>query len=594
MGKRNGPTNNAGSRGSKRKRVNLEGKATETLSTVEMLSELPLDIFCEIASWLHPMDLLHLAQTSKLLRRVMLSRTNRVIWTRSMKAFEDLPPCPEDLAEPRYAYLMFSRHCHECLADEPVTTIDRYGETFLRMELRTRLCHQCRTARHKTWKDLPKNVDEALKPLVPHYDDRQRYIGIKCAVLYDVETALALDAQYDQLHSPCDKEAWLQRQTEIHGMAVKHSSACQRFVENELYKEQQCLIRLREKRREQVAEKLKALGWTKELDFLGGIKSLYHPDPLLSVAEELNDQDWNELRPKLVAQLRRARKDVINQENETHIRNRVELWLIPAYNALLASHPPQACLPSLLDVGLIPEFRSALCSTPLDQPMPTELTKAAVERLPSYALEWKSERDQELLGILRQASPYTNQDVSEDALHLVSTIFMCDRCCKVNTYPSVISHSCNFTSNFWVEVRAPGVKRPRVYKDIGSSFSTSSHPVKVQVEDDLARHIGAAVYKANHGSRLWCGFRYIVFDEDRYEHIVNMLGTLQWSRKTLLSEMEERNPYVECLCQCFSRTQAHRSGQQVIMQWKSAVESCRRHRGERSGAQFFAKAEGPN
>ncbi|KAF8976246.1 hypothetical protein BDQ17DRAFT_1457728 [Cyathus striatus] len=55
------------------------------------LTEMPLDILLEILGNLEPLDLLH----------------NRVF-----DAYEDLPPCPDDMAEPAYASLLFERFCH--------------------------------------------------------------------------------------------------------------------------------------------------------------------------------------------------------------------------------------------------------------------------------------------------------------------------------------------------------------------------------------------------------------------------------------------------------------------------------------------------
>lgn len=204
---------------------------------------------------------------------------------------------------------------------------------------------------------------------------------------------------------------------------------------------------------------------------------------------------------------------------------------------------------------------------PLDEPLPEELSEALVARLPSYAEEWKRERDQELLGIIHQTSPHTNQVVSEDALRFASTMFRCEACHILITYPSVISHSCNFVSKFSVEVGVPGLARS------SQTMTSSTKPFVriVEVENDLARYIGDAVRLLRQGAVIWGGFRQIVFDEVRHEHMINMLDALQWSRTTLLSEMESKDPYVDCLCQCFYRMRGKWSGGTISLKWREAV-----------------------
>ncbi|KAM5540152.1 hypothetical protein V8D89_006292 [Ganoderma adspersum] len=73
--------------------------------------DLPLDVFMEIASYLYPLDLIHLSRTSGELRRTLMSRNSRPIWTTSFDNVVELPPCPADLSEPVYAALVFDIHC---------------------------------------------------------------------------------------------------------------------------------------------------------------------------------------------------------------------------------------------------------------------------------------------------------------------------------------------------------------------------------------------------------------------------------------------------------------------------------------------------
>jgi len=62
-------------------------------------------------SYLHPLDLLSLSRTTKSLRRLLLNRISRYIWTYALSKIEGLPPCPSDMVEPQYVALMFWKHC---------------------------------------------------------------------------------------------------------------------------------------------------------------------------------------------------------------------------------------------------------------------------------------------------------------------------------------------------------------------------------------------------------------------------------------------------------------------------------------------------
>lgn len=59
-----------------------------------------------------PIDILQLGRASKQLRSVLFSKSSRHAWIVSRKNVDpQLPDCPTDLSEPKYAYLIFERFC---------------------------------------------------------------------------------------------------------------------------------------------------------------------------------------------------------------------------------------------------------------------------------------------------------------------------------------------------------------------------------------------------------------------------------------------------------------------------------------------------
>ena len=92
------------------------------------LVEMPLDVLFEVCATLHlvtdqclqypqifghlkPLDLLHLARTTKDLRAILMNRSSISIWKHSRSQLDGLPDCPDDLSEPQYAEYLFGKAC---------------------------------------------------------------------------------------------------------------------------------------------------------------------------------------------------------------------------------------------------------------------------------------------------------------------------------------------------------------------------------------------------------------------------------------------------------------------------------------------------
>jgi len=126
----------ASSRGKKRKsredKVNPQVKKYrgKRVGLLRQLVEMPLDILFEVGATLHrtnglmftmippqifghlnPLDLLHLARTTKDLRAILMKRSSISIWKHARSHFDDLPECPSDLSEPQYAEFLFGKAC---------------------------------------------------------------------------------------------------------------------------------------------------------------------------------------------------------------------------------------------------------------------------------------------------------------------------------------------------------------------------------------------------------------------------------------------------------------------------------------------------
>ncbi|KAI0350299.1 hypothetical protein OH77DRAFT_1087407 [Trametes cingulata] len=130
---------------------------------------LPVDITLHLATWLHPLDILHCARTCKQLRSVFLSPISRPPWRAAFRSVHQLPACPEDMSMPLYAALLFDRFCFACGVD---------GALSVDYALRVRLCESCYEANVCEGWELLENVPKAVREVVMMLLPRQSTAGM--------------------------------------------------------------------------------------------------------------------------------------------------------------------------------------------------------------------------------------------------------------------------------------------------------------------------------------------------------------------------------------------------------------------------------
>ncbi|KAL1714052.1 hypothetical protein EV715DRAFT_257791, partial [Schizophyllum commune] len=133
-----------------------------------------------VLSHLHPLDLLHLCRTTKLLRSVLLNRSAAFLWRRCMAnvpyhplnpGVPDVPPKPDDLNDPQWANLLYGKvgcyRCHSHIAN------------FVSWQTRQRLCKKCINASFVAIQQLwgfsiipyqhMFHREQHAKSILPHY-----------------------------------------------------------------------------------------------------------------------------------------------------------------------------------------------------------------------------------------------------------------------------------------------------------------------------------------------------------------------------------------------------------------------------------------
>ena len=106
----------------RRRKATLQGLPTLPVDLLHEVSPISINAFYrtlsfntiwnQIFSHLDPLDLLHLARSTKAFRSFLLNKNAIGIWRSAREHIEGLPPCPPYLSEPAYANLAFSPYCH--------------------------------------------------------------------------------------------------------------------------------------------------------------------------------------------------------------------------------------------------------------------------------------------------------------------------------------------------------------------------------------------------------------------------------------------------------------------------------------------------
>ncbi|THH07275.1 hypothetical protein EW145_g3502 [Phellinidium pouzarii] len=111
----------------KRQKPQDSNKSAEFLNgKLKLMLQIPVDVFREIVLHLLPLDLLHLARSTRDLRSMLMSRSSRNIW-RTVLSVLNIPPLEEssDFNEPQLVSLMFEEFCQGC--DAPRVHKADYG-----------------------------------------------------------------------------------------------------------------------------------------------------------------------------------------------------------------------------------------------------------------------------------------------------------------------------------------------------------------------------------------------------------------------------------------------------------------------------------
>ncbi|CAE6518070.1 unnamed protein product [Rhizoctonia solani] len=264
------------------------------------IMKMPIEVFMEIAHHVHPGDLISLIRTSKFFRSMLLNRSAILVWQRALGGVPELPPCPTGMVEPQYTALMFSKNCTICGAlakSKP----DPY--------LRVRLCSSCReTQLEERLTSYPQpgvnflpstmNIKRSKKSINKHpayYLRAQK------------EKLVRLENEFIRNNDKKGLAEWRLQQHKSWGTQCKEARKLTEYLNSATTSRLGELKDIKSERREQIHERLRALGWEDKYFYFYRDDEEKQWNSLVGAPKPLTDRVWTNMLPKLIQLLEENR-----------------------------------------------------------------------------------------------------------------------------------------------------------------------------------------------------------------------------------------------------------------------------------------------
>ncbi|EAU88068.2 hypothetical protein CC1G_10841 [Coprinopsis cinerea okayama7 len=497
---------------------------------LQQLWSLPLDLTYEIMGHLHPLDLLHLARTNKELRRIVMSRSSTSVWMQARSNVDAVPDCPFDMSEPQYASLLFEPYCHYCSASNVQTVI---------WEARIRCCKRCGPLMFLYWVNM-KDIPSVLQTIVPAtHEFSSGTIYPHTEKKYCLEIAVKLAEEMAKL-SEEEKPTWFWQQKQDYDKRLEHAALCQQWAKGQVLRRAQKLDEARVKRTLQIIEKLAILGWTEEMSKMSSHMLTDHKH--VKIPKELTERAWKKIEADMVAFMQDVRRKRLARERSRVLDSRCSL-MKQMYASFVESQPLHAILPGVADFATIPQLKAVLENPDLEAPVTLADFDIGEEAMLQFVRQWREEKDNELLGILRQSS--IGAQATKETLHLATTLFNCKTCNVPISYPRILVHTCNFARN-------SGTPDP----------STIFERLKAE-----PWNLG--------GDR-------ISFHEAAHKRAKLILKALNKEPDTTYEQLMELNPFVECFCALCYRPNGAGGVIRTLARWEHMIEHTPRYTSARN------------
>ncbi|TFK52553.1 hypothetical protein OE88DRAFT_1419649 [Heliocybe sulcata] len=467
-----------------------------------LLPSLPLDLLFEIFGHLLPLDLLHLARTTKPLRRILMQRSSVTVWRDALSNVEGLAPCPEDMSEPAFANLAFDLHCHGC---------DKKNIRNVDFRLRIRLCSGC--VKKRLAQETDDMDDRVRKCLIftdwcGNYDEECMYVR---------EQAVAIKNELDDV--PVEKwEEYIEQKQAANANIIAHAELCETW-EGEVYDKRATEIdELRAARKEAIIEHLTALGWGEEIEKLPKHYDRRYPNILplkdhfkVRDTKPLTDRTWLNMKDTMIEYMEKMKDHRLRREREWEVKEnkRTAMSVYRAWRTIQELKNPnfkeeisQSIIPMIDFCELAPIKRLWEQSTEIVDPSEFEKIAEDEQEMAHELAAWRDQAREALVNRLNAAlfqrlawSPQRSLGENQASdLQLATAAFVCEgpRSIHCNLsydeswpkpeedkrlwYPQILNHKCN-TIRLIIEVSecASTLDDPMLRVSWGDHGGYSSH-----------------------------------------------------------------------------------------------------------------------
>ncbi|KAH9952089.1 hypothetical protein B0H21DRAFT_13030 [Amylocystis lapponica] len=397
--------------------------------SLSKLPDMPLDILFEIFGHLNPIDVLHLARTTKALRDILMRRSALSIWREARAHVDGLPDCPADLSEPQYANLLFDPHCHFCLTARVQNVM---------WNCRLRCCKQCLDSNFIDLRTMFFSLPvSGVRPgaMLPAQEVKNKLLFPKARVteldecmkdiIHDDEKMKKLEEE--RIQAVMEMEAHAELLEEWH-----NNQSIQRMLERE---------HIRFKRRNSIVNRLAELGLAEEfLSMSDAMLRAFVDHPSVKQPKDLTDRIWNNIKDSIIEMMLNARATRLAKERCVRISTRLPL-VCDVILGFIKSRPMDEYLPGVADFCAMPEVLDIL-ALPIDVEV-TEGTLAPVEaKFPELVTRWRADMMQRVLALMPPGAA-DDRVTGLARLDLATTWFRCGKCDALPIgYPRVMVHEC--------------------------------------------------------------------------------------------------------------------------------------------------------
>ncbi|KAF9230877.1 hypothetical protein BU15DRAFT_56779 [Melanogaster broomeanus] len=407
---------------------------------LEMLPELNLDVLFHILSFMHPMDLLNLARTTKAFRQLLMRKSSAFVWKTALSRVEGLPDCPPDLNEPQYAYLAFYPHCHV----SAMTCLIQHLFSF------------CRSTVEIMSRYFLKSSDSCA----------DKFAGKQYTRFVDVEQLEALANEYKEIPQDRRDEFLADRRIQVRAIN-EHASKCEAWHEDLVQARKDELGKAKLARAESIFTRLKNLGYTSELDYFGTNLIEDAHRSIFNSTKALTDQEWVRVRCQFVRTMDKYRI----RRLETTVYNPRRKLLVELYNAYVQQPAPPGAtvdlLPDVVDLAGFAAF-DAIIKLPEETEVNAETFKPAFEQIRTLVQEWRADVDAQLAALVvipGDSSTVAEDDFSTGKLELAERLKLASAVFKDRLHHLVVSIDLLDTLIF-----------NRRYSDFGATSVLSGRP----------------------------------------------------------------------------------------------------------------------